>query len=458
MSMSDQWLDAQNAVIGCVLIEPKLAARAIAETREDDYDGACRTIYNAICQLHRSGATVDPVSVLDAAGSQYREYIIDLMKYTPTTANFDTYLQICREQSRLTRLRRYGGDLAAAPDIEEAKAVISRINENTVMTNRQKALNVGDLLSIFMDRHSGTKPIEYLPWGLSCLDRNVYAELGDFIVIGGYRSDGKSALALQCGLEMAKRYKVGFFSLETSVQKFADRLAIHLAAIDATRSKNNNITADEWRRIVTAGAASGTFDFHFEHNPDATPDEVLATAQLEGYQIVIIDYLQLMTPPGRSGNRTEEVSSISRALHTGAQKQNICIIALSQLTRPERGKTKGEAHDFVPDPQLSDLRESGQIEQDADLVLFVHRPNPENDQRRRILRIAKQKDGELRRFEIDFDGRLQRFQRPATTGGVEVLQGNVPTYPHALLSAQRNRAEAEKSGSKAAFNGSIFDT
>ena len=412
----DRWLEAQTAIIGALLIQPKFAPQIIQGTSAEDYEGANRTIYEAASKLLRESRPIDVVSILNEVGTEYRDIILQLMQRTPSAANIDAWLAICKEQSRLLSIRMAAQELSSAVNLDDARRLISKISSEAVDKTKRKSKSMSELLGLFFERHSGDEPTEYLDWGIACLNNYIFCEPGDFVILAGYRSDGKSALALQVGLAMSKKHKVGVFSLETSEAKFADRLVAHIANINATKIKKNTLNEEDWQRASAVGRVCSEYDIHFEPAAGMSPDDVLAVTISEGYEVIIIDYLQLLTTGSKSFGRVEEVTRISMALHTMAQKHGIVVIALSQLSRPEKNGKKppaGEPFDYVADPQLNDLRESGQLEQDADIVLMIHRPFPQTSQREHILRIAKNKDGELRRFEIDFDGATQTFSKPS---------------------------------------------
>ncbi len=412
MGLNDKWLEAQTAIIGAMLIDPSVASQILAETTSGDYQGTNQLIFDTAVQLQLKGTPIDAVSILNVIGIGYRDYLLNLMKNCPSAASFSAWIPILKEQSRLTEIQQLAVELTGATNIDDARRLISDISTASVDKTHRASRSVSDLYDIFYDRHKGEKKPEYLDWGLDCINNYVYCEPGDFVIIAGYRSDGKSALALQTGLSISKKKKVGVFSLETSDSKFADRLIAHVCKINATAIKKNSLNTTEWRKVDSASLALAKLNLHYEQAAGMTAEDILAVSLTEGYEVVIIDYLQLIQTGQKGLGRFEEVTRISMALHTMAQKHGIVVIALSQLSRPDRATKLAKAADFVSDPQLNDLRESGQLEQDADIVLMIHRPYPSTSPKEHILRIAKNKDGELRRFEIDFDGATQTFRRP----------------------------------------------
>ena len=405
----NKWLEAQTAIIGAILIDPSVLPRVLAETESKDFDGVNRTIFDAASSLHAHSIPVDAVSIANKLGPAYREILLQLMKNCPSAASFDAWIPILKEQARLTAIREKAMQLADVLSLDDARQIIGDLSAASVEKSKRVTRSISDLYDLFYERHKTEKKADYLDWGLECINNYVFCEPGDFVIIAGYRSDGKSALALQTGISIARKKKVGLFSLETSDAKFADRLIAHICKINATTIKKNAMKEADWRKADAAAFNLAKINLSFEAAAGMSPEDILAASLSAGYEVIIIDYLQLIQPAKSVGSRYEDVTGISMALHTMAQKHGITVIALSQLARPDRMRLTGGK---IADPQLHDLRESGQLEQDADIVLMIHRPRPADDPKEHILRIAKNKDGELRRFEINFDGGTQTFSRP----------------------------------------------
>lgn len=420
MVSPDRWLDAQVGVLGSVLMEPELTPRVIAETQASDYSGDYAAVYQAIASLMTANQPVDIMTVRDKLGAKSAPLLVEIMRRTPTSANYDYYVTACKEQARLARLGGMAMQIAESQTLDEARALLDKANELVIDRSHSRAVSMSEAMQTFFDTHQSTKK-EYLSWGIAALDENLSVDKGDFVILGGYPSDGKSAFMLQLAWHMSQKHSVGVFSFETSSAKLFDRLMSHVQKVPLPRIKRSGMSADEWRVVISA--ANGIADHRLELVEAAgmSVSDVLAMSVSKRYEIIFVDYLQLISPDmRRSGNRTEEVARISMALHTMAQRHGIIVIALSQLSRPQSGaqqrKTKyieleGEQTAIVPAPTLSSLRESGQLEQDADVVMFLYRMCPGSKDQTRRLTIAKNKEGTLGGFNFKFDGSTQTFSR-----------------------------------------------
>lgn len=401
-----EWLKAQNSVLGSALLEPSLVPQVIAQTTAADYSGPCQTIYNAMRKLFLSGAAVDVVSIAADLGTGYQEYLAQLMEITPTAANLDSYIRLCREQSKVLTAQELARQMAEADSTDEVRALLEQVSGLMVDKPSLRITTMSDALKSFMARHTAEK--QYLTWPVRELDDRIYAELGDFLVIAGYPSSGKSAWALQCAWHWAQQYKVGFFSLETSAEKLFDRQMSAVAGLSMDSIKRNAISDSDWARVCDM-TAEITTQRNLELIPAAGmgPADVRAVTMMRGYQIILIDYLQLLQ--GSGNNRTEQVTGISIALHTMAQSMGVTVVALSQLKRQGQGADA---------PDMSYLRESGQIEQDADLIQILHLEDKNKPAGNRILRIAKNKEGTCPNILLAFDGKHQTFSRAVRQGNV----------------------------------------
>lgn len=395
----EDWLNAQYAVLGSALIDARTVPLILSTTEEADYSGPCIAVYNAIREIFVEGKPVDPVIVKDRLGG-YAEFLAQLMEMTPTAANVDYYVDLCRKTRRLCQLRELGGQLLEAETLDTANSLLQQANQAMVERIGVKAVTMEDAMNSFFQRHEGTKT--YLTWPIDGLDEKIYAEPGDLIILGGYPSDGKSAMAIQMAWHLAKTYRVGFFSLETNANKLHDRLMAHVARIPMGQLKTNSLSAQQWE--AAAQIAGEMMARQLEYIPAAgmSAADIQAVSVAHRYQVIFVDYLQLVSGHGK--DRFSVVTDVSIGLHTMAQATGIAVVALAQLSRPEKGRGKQ-----TPAPELSSLRESGQIEQDADIVFMVYRPNP--DETDRMLLIRKNKEGTLGSVALNFDGQYQTFAR-----------------------------------------------
>lgn len=402
---AQDWLQAQYSVLGSALIEPQLVPKILAATERQDFSGECQTVYDAMRTLFASGKPADAVTLADSLGKQYRNFLAELMQVTPSAANIDYYITACREQSRVLSLREIGQTLADAGNMSDARQAVETANK--LMVNKQSAriTTMQDALKSFYERH--TKEKTYLPWPVRELEDRLYAEPGDFIIVGGAPSAGKSAWALQCAWCWAKRKRVGFYSLETTDDKLFDRQISSVVGISMDNLKRNTIQEEDWNKLTSM--ADHILSRNLELVPAAgfSASDVFAMAMMRRHEIVIVDYLQLLQSTGTS--RYEQVTNISLTLHTMAQAMGITVVALSQVSRS--GRDGGL--------DMSSLRESGQIEQDADVVLLLYLADESKRDGPRWLRVAKNKEGTCPGILLDFDGKRQRFSKAAKGSGSE---------------------------------------
>lgn len=408
---------AEIAVIGAMLMDDACVPAVLGVVSESDFsDGTCRATYRAIRELFLSGRAADPVTVVDAmqGGDTYRQWIAEVMMAVPTAANVTAYCDIVRDGGLLRRLRSRAETILTSLDLASAEQAARSMMDELTSTSRMPRMTGVELATDFVSRMRSQQRPDYLPWGLPTLDRSIQSELGDFNVLGGYPSSGKTLLSLQIALAMAKRYRVGYYSLETRPEKLADRLFSHLSGTALGAIKSCALTDGDWGRI--AGAVSGFSEhcpFDVIRAAGSSVADLAADAVARKYQVIFVDYIQLLKVPGiKPGDRYAMVTVISSELHLFAQQHNVAVIALSQLSRPENSKA-GK----VP-PGLHSLRESGQIEQDADSVILVY-PSDANDNRsNRMIKIAKNKDGPRAVFEVSFDGATQTMAEIAQQNSV----------------------------------------
>ena len=418
---AQDWLDAQYSVLGSALISPELVPLVVAETSAADYSGPCQTVYETMAELTASGQAVDVVTLASKLGGEYRQFLKQLMAITPTAANIRQYITLTRQRAKLLQVRNLGAQLAAAEALDEAAEQVSGLNA-IYADNQASALRTPkDLLHGFFDRRSTES--SYLSWPIPEINRELYVKPGNYVVLGGYPSSGKTAFALQCLWQWSKSKKVLFFSLETDPDTIFDRLMAGAMELSMADIKRGKLTEQQWARII--GSSDAICNRRFGIIPAAgyTVAQIQAVATMQQADIVIVDYLQLIRSRGNS--RYDQVTQISMDLHTMAQQSGKIVVALAQLSR---GDKKSE-------PGMQSLRESGQIEQDADVILLLHEPLRDDDGCDRWLRAAKNKEGERFRVPLDFDGAHQTFQKtvdPETKkflGGLKNARKKTHTTP-----------------------------
>lgn len=383
-------LEAEQSVLGSILIDSKCVSDVIGILRpEDFYLSQNRDIYEAVYTMFNFSQPIDPVTVLEKMREQgvyqdsSRDYIVQLMEITPTAANVVRYAGIVRDKAMLRALAQAASDITEtvyaqvgtpAEMLESAEKKIYALRKG----ERGESLeHIGTVLHKVFDRLSelaaSDSLIPGMSTGLQDLDRKINGlNNTDLLLIAARPAMGKTSLGLNIGANVAKKYKktVAFFSLEMSREQLAMRLLSSESFVDSQKMATGKLSEEEWTKLAMASSALSQTDIRVDDNPSITVAEMNAKCRrLDNLGLVIIDYLQLMSSSGygRGGdNRVTVVGEISRALKIMAKELNVPVICLSQLSRgPESRQDKR--------PILSDLRESGAIEQDADEVLFLYR-------------------------------------------------------------------------------------
>ena len=430
MVKPEDWVGAQKAVIGSALIDPGCVGRIMSELRPEDLSGSCRTMFEAVVKLKISGQPVDAVTVLNKLGPAYREEIVRIIDETPTAANVGAYIAICREQSRLTRLSALGAEIAGAATLDDARALLQEA-QATAVQHSAAVTDMNEGLAGFFRRHQDGEH-RYVSVGIRELDERLSVDLGDVLVLGGYPSDGKTALMLQWCWHIAQTLPVGIFSFETNADKLMDRIVTQaVPEIQFTAVKRGTMGAADWKRITAESVQITQRKLQIVEAAGMTAADVLGVTLSKGFKVIALDYIQLIAPGTvrKGGTRQEELAEISKAVALMARRHKLLVIELSQLVRPQRGKD-GK----TPAPTLSSLRESGQLEQDADVVALLYRTGTAENAARQLF-VAKNKEGRLGRMGLKFDGERQRFSYIAP-----------PDIPSELVAAARKRKEAKKDG------------
>ena len=394
-------LEAEQAVLGSILIDSRCVADVVGLVRtEDFYLEQNREIYEAIYTMFNFSQAIDPVTVLEKMRQlgyyhdNSRDYVMQLMDITPTAANVVRYANIVRDKAMLRGLEQAGIDIVEtvteqvgtpAEMLEAAEKKIYALRKG----ERGDSLeHIGTVLHKVFDHltelSQSDSAIPGLSTGLRDLDTKINGlNKSDLLLIAARPAMGKTSFALNICLNVAKKYKktVAMFSLEMSREQLAMRLLSGESFVDSQKMATGKLSEDEWAKLCMASAALSQTDIRIDDNAAITVAEMNAKLRrLDNLGLVIIDYLQLMTGSGygkNSDNRVNVVSDISRALKIMAKELNVPVICLSQLSRGPEGRTDKR-------PMLSDLRESGAIEQDADEVLFLYRDdyyNPDSEEK-----------------------------------------------------------------------------
>lgn len=429
-------LDAEQAVVGSLLLDESLAPAILAAVDLADISGPTnRRILQAARALLREAAPVDPITLRDKLGPESAEYMVQLMEITPTAANWRVYADLLHEQATLARVQDLARELADASTLEECRGQISKLGDLMATGKGVDAWTMADAYRWFMASQASDKKPEYISYGIRELDEGAYSEAGDVVVIGGEPSAGKTALGLMLAYHMAKKYRVGFFSLETGTRKLTARLVSAAIGINFNDIKRGTMDEAAWLQVAQGGEDFTARGLTLIPAAGMTPTQIQAESRARGFQIIFVDYIQLVEPEGDPrANTAQAIAGVSRSMHTFAQSTGTLVVELAQLSRPE--KSGG----WRP-PDMHSLKETGQLEQDADAIMLLYRPKPDGDldpNKTRILKIAKQKEGRLGTWPMAFDGTHQRF-------------GPLPVELQSLVSQQERVKGGAGKKSKAAM-------
>lgn len=405
-----EWLSqTEYAVIGALLIDQSGIGEVVEKLKPDALSiKPLREVYEAIVKLHFDSSPISAASVLNAVGAEYEPIIKQAVEFAPfARSDVPFYAGVLMEQSRLGRIKATAAELAASETMEAANASMGALNGLMVTRSAVRAVSAEDAATEFCSRMTATP--EYLAWGVPAIDGKVFAERGDLILLGGYPSAGKTLLAVQFALCLSNTYRVGFFSLETSARKLTDRVMSHMSQIPLTKIKRRDLNDADWEAIAAASADLSKLQFSIIEASGMSVHDIQAVSLNQRFDIIFVDYLQLINEKGK--DRYETVTNISQRLHTFSQSSGVAVIALSQLSRPEKQTGKPKP------PTMASFRESGQIEQDADVAFILYPSDPDDNYSTRILKIAKNKEGEKAKIEFDFDGATQTMRVHELTKG-----------------------------------------
>lgn len=433
-----QDLNAEQSIIGSMLIDKNAITRAMEIlSPESFYRDAHRFIYESILELSESNEPVDIVTVTDhlrnsgklnAVGGSV--YISDLLGSVPSAANAEYYAKIVEEKSVLRRLIDAGTNIIsqAFENPKGVDLVLDEAEKNifdiALKRIRQGFFKIDHVLKTVLDRidslYGKKESITGIPTGFPDLDKlTAGLQNSELIIIAARPSVGKTAFALNIAQNISIRHKipVAIFSLEMSKEQLAQRLLCSEAEVDAQKLKTASLSDSGWKRLTRSLGKLSEAPIFIDDSASITTMEMRAKARRlkieQGLGLIIVDYMQLMQGRTNYENRVQEISDISRSLKTLARELDIPVIAISQLSRAIE-----QRQDRMP--RLSDLRESGEIEQTADLVMFIHREgyyNPTSDKGNLAeLIIAKQRNGPTGVVELIFRKEFTKFESKINYG------------------------------------------
>ncbi len=430
-----QNLEAEASLLGAILIDGDAIVK-IADVvgAEDFYEDRHRHIYGSAKKLYDAHKPIDVLTLadelknnglLDVVGGS--SYLSELTNFVPTAANVGQYAEIVAEKALRRRLIKasqdivgygYSEEQSLQALIEQAEARLFEVSQKHVSQDIVSLEHIlGESFERLDELHKDKGTIRGLPTGYKDLD-NILAGLqkSDLIVLASRPAMGKSALALNLAHNVAvsSGQSVLFFSLEMSKEQLVDRLLAAEANVNAWNLRTGKLTDQDFEKIGHAMGTLSEAPIYFDDSPGITVSDMRTKARREAHQrplgLIIVDYLQLMSGGSRfndSNNRVQEISEISRGLKIIARELNVPVIALSQLSRSVESRSPQI-------PQLADLRESGSIEQDADVVAFIYREdyyNPDTERRNITdIMIKKHRNGPVANIELYFDRDKQRFR------------------------------------------------
>lgn len=433
-----QNIDAEAALLGSMLIDHSVIPNAIEMLDEGAfYKDSHRAIYAALVKLFDENKGVDLVTLieelkrtgsLDSVGGP--SYLTSLASGVPTSANFIHYANIVKQKKMLRNLINAATQIVtSAYDpgqdvdsvVDKAEQLIFDVSQKKV-SNRFSALRdvIKSSIETIDSLYQRKENITGFATGFRDLDiMTAGLQPSDLIIVAGRPSMGKSALA-SCIVEhvgVVEKQSVAFFSLEMSKEQLVQRMLCSHARVDAHKVRTGFLSQADWPRLVSAAGKLSEAPIYIDDTPGITVLELRAKARRLKSQfdikMIVLDYLQLMQGPARSENRQQEISEISRSLKALARELNVPLIAISQLSRAVEQRADHK-------PQLSDLRESGAIEQDADVVMLIVREEVYNrtEENKGIadLIVAKQRNGPIGSMKLAFLGEYMRFDNLATRG------------------------------------------
>lgn len=428
-----QNIDAEQAVLGAMLIKKEAIAEVSQLLRpEDFYRDAHKIIYEAMLTLFNRNEPADIVTVTNYLNNESKldkvggiAFVTALANVVPTAANVIYHANIVREKADLRHLINTATDIAgmayeAADDVADVidksekmiMEVANRQNVSAFTPMKDIVIETFDKINLLYESKGGLTGI---PSGFRDLDALTSGlQASDLILVAARPSMGKTAFTLNIAANVALKSKktVAFFSLEMSKQQLVQRMLCSEGGIDSQKLKNGDLSNEDWDKLVRTADRVSSAPLYIDDTAGITVMELRSKARRlkaeQGLDLIIIDYLQLMQGRGRGGsdNRQQEISEISRSLKAVARELNVPVIALSQLSRSVESRQ-------IKRPMLSDLRESGSLEQDADIVMFLYRedyydPETTNKNITEVI-VAKHRNGPVDTIKMFFTKQFTRF-------------------------------------------------
>jgi replicative DNA helicase len=427
--------EAEQSVLGAVLLDSSCLDRVAQILPRPDYFYQTNNslIYSTMLEMFTVGQPVDFVTVLEKLKeaesfdeANGKTYLLQLAQLVPSISNVESYANIVRDKYDIRTLITTARDIVeeassgaadAATLLDSAEQRIFDIRRGKNMQGMQR---IDEIIVQTFDRldmlnSPDADLYKGVPTGIKELDDTITGlNRSDFILLGARPGMGKTSFALNIARHAAVKAnkKVAFFSLEMSKEQLASRLLSTEAMVSGTKLRTGKLSDDEWIHIIEAGDILSKTQMYFDDNPSITVPEMKAKLRrLKDVDLVVVDYLQLMNSSSRIDNRVQEISQITRNMKIMAKELNVPVLTLSQLARDSEKRTNHR-------PVLSDLRDSGSIEQDADIVMFLYRddyyqdsetPSENGDKNSGECIIAKNRHGETKTIPLHWQGEFMRF-------------------------------------------------
>ncbi|HEY0310634.1 MAG TPA: replicative DNA helicase [Luteimonas sp.] len=434
-----QSIEAEQAVLGGLMLAPDAFDRIADVLTDDDfYRRDHQLIFRAIRELAEKNRPYDAVTLgewFESMGQSEQvaggAYLVELASTTPSAANIAAYAEIVRDKAVLRQLIEVGTGIVNngfQPDGRETREILDAAESSVLAIAEHSAKGRMDYVSVhsalaeafdvLQKRFESGGSVTGLPTGYTEFDEMTAGlQPTDLLILAARPSMGKTTLALNMAEYAAMKSKqpVAIFSMEMSASQLALRLISSVGRINATRLRTGQLEDEDWSRVTSAIRLLREARIFIDDEPALSPEKLRAKARRikkeHGLGLIVIDYLQLMAVPGNSENRATEISEISRSLKGLAKELNVPVIALSQLNRSLETRTDKR-------PMMADLRESGAIEQDADVIVFIYRDeyyNKENSQDKGLAEIiiGKQRNGPTGSIKLKFFGEYTRFDNLA---------------------------------------------
>ncbi len=435
-------LEAEQTVLGGVLLAPEVLPTVLERLKpECFYSQQHRELFSIIMRMFSNGRNADLITVMNEAvdmgvfesSAMARTYLKGLMESIPSVSNIESYCDIVEEKYYVRSLITAADEIIAMATegtadasemIDSAEEKIYSIRQGRDVTGLTRIDSVLLDTMTRLGQISGENASEYLgqPTGFAQLDRVIGGlNKSDMLVIGARPGMGKTAFALNIAVNTCKRNRkpVAIFSLEMGKEQLVSRMLSSESLVNNHNLRSGQITAEEWVKIAQGAEILSALPIYMDDSGGMTVPKMKAKLRrMKDLGLVIIDYIQLMESPNKHTNRVTEISEITRQIKLMAKEMNVPVIALSQLSR---GVEKREKN--VKPPMLSDLRDSGSIEQDADIIIFLHRDayyeESSSSGNKVDCRIAKNRHGEARDIQLAWIGEYQLFRGIDPTGRTE---------------------------------------